>query len=65
MRHGYWFDAIMGLTLLLVPLLRGFAQGWRLHFLDVVVALSLLAWAIVSYLNPWELKPQANRHGSA
>ncbi len=61
MRYGHWFDAVMGLILLLVPLLRGFAQGWRLHFLDVAVGLSLLAWAIVTYLKPGDVRSRSER----
>ncbi len=50
MRYAYWFDAIMGLILVLAPSVGKLAQDWRA--VDVAVGLSLLAWAMVTYLNP-------------
>ena len=52
MRYGYWFDAIMGLVLVTVPLVGALAREPRVVYVDVVVGLSLLAWAIITYLNP-------------
>jgi len=52
MRYGYWFDAIMGLILVTVPLVGALAREPRVLYLDVVVGLSLLAWAIITYLHP-------------
>ncbi len=52
MRYGYLFDAIAGLVLILLPFVGKFTQDWRAMDVDVVVGLSLLAWAMVSYLNP-------------
>jgi hypothetical protein len=52
MRHAYWFDAIAGLTLILVPFLAKFTPDWRAVDADIAVGLSLLAWAIVCFLAP-------------
>ncbi len=52
MRYGYWFDALMGLILVTVPLVGALAREPRVLYVDLVVGLSLLAWAIISYLNP-------------
>ncbi len=52
MRHGYWFDAVMGLILVMVPLVGALAREPQVLYVDVIVGLSLLAWAIITYLNP-------------
>jgi hypothetical protein len=52
MRYGYWFDAVMGLILVTVPLVGALAREPRVLYVDLVVGLSLLAWAIINYLNP-------------
>ena len=52
MRYGYWFDAVTGLILVMVPLVGALAREPRVLYVDVIVGLSLLAWAIITYLNP-------------
>ncbi len=52
MRYAYWFDAIMGLILVTVPLVGALVREPRVLYVDVVVGLSLLAWAIITCLNP-------------
>ena len=52
MRYGYWFDAVMGLILVTAPTVGALSREPRILDLDVVVGLSLLTWAIITYLNP-------------
>lgn len=52
MRYGYCFDAVMGLILVTAPLVGALAREPRVLYVDVVVGLSLLAWAIIAYLHP-------------
>ena len=49
MRLRYVFDASVGLVLILVPFLAGFAGDWQARDLDIAVGLSLVGWAVVSF----------------
>ncbi len=57
MRYGHWVDAIMGLILLTVPTVRWLKHGPTVLYVDVLVGLSLLAWAIITYLKPLDDMP--------
>ncbi len=52
MRYGSCFDAVMGLVLVTAPLVGALAREPRVLYVDVAVGLSLLAWAIITYLHP-------------
>ena len=52
MRFGYWFDGVMGLILVTVPLVGALAREPRVLYVDFAVGFSLLAWAIITYLRP-------------
>ncbi len=47
MRYGYWFDAIMGVILILVPFVGKFQQDPPALYVDLAVGLALVAWAAV------------------
>jgi hypothetical protein len=51
-RYGYWFDAVMGLILVTVPLVGALAREPRVLYVGFAVGVSLLAWAIITYLHP-------------
>jgi hypothetical protein len=65
MRYGYWFDAVMGLILVTVPLVGALAREPRVLYVDLIVGLSLLAWAIINYLNPGSQETSGKRASHA
>jgi len=64
MRYGYWIDAILGLILIVSPYVGKFAQDHTALYVNVVVGILLVVWAIVSCLNPGQ-KMEGMRHSHA